>query len=985
MKIKYIELENFRIFYDKTKIDFSNKKLILISGNNGHGKSSLFDSIQWCLTGQILRYKGSVEYQKFNYIINEHAISKFDKNVSTSVKVALEHKNEIYIIKRTLIYDRKNFKTKIYINGKIYAVKEGEQKIAEILFFPSDKELNSNENEKKQLANYFSATQILSQDQLHDFIHQNKPQDRFNLMEKVLGLDGYGSDLEKYFIDSLQVIGELKIEIQTKLNLINTDWTRVNTQLEEKEKLNIRLGGITEEQLLKEINLFSKDCNLLGIATSQDLLNQKIINEDFLNTFILFKNNFLSASDKINVIIALLDETEDLFNTTIVNKQKKIEEDSNSFHLLDIQKIKREDYVKKIKERRLEVTALISQNKLFKTKLLESQKINETKENKQIEIASLENRIKSIGSLEKSSDRTLFVEEFVIKKKNVDIINKKIDFYHKRSKLLKLKKDQSDLLNDLENLNKNQILEANNLDITGKKIDRLSHKINLQKNDLIKQIIFDVQQHILRGTENKCLVCGSIFESSIEIHESVKKIIETNNKVLSNDEQEFQKLLSEQKTITNQITSINNQISILNSNLIVLSNELENIEIGVQRLLGELPEIEHSTLVIKELNNILNKDNEFIEKHQLLYNLLNEIEKNNNELAQIIRKEKINKKAIDDQIKIAGNNAKYLYKEEIFIISKIQKIDLYLLETEKYFQQVKMKLDNYSENIKKINKKVIMQQEKEKKLFELLKQFNIDSYNFNDLILNFNDKKKNYSKMFIDLESLLEKLEVYISSPEISKIRSKEKLLREDIISLDSKLKNYNILETQIATLRKEHVGARSDTMVEYLEEYSEAIDRLFMQISPHPIYKHVNLVPKDGKLFILMSEEIQSSRDWTKMTDNELTSKLNASLTFSSAQSNVLAVCIFLSLALSQSWTPLNTIGIDDPFQNMDDINVFSFIDIISQIVTDKQLLISSHNEVFINLIKNKAGLETDQLGYIHFKSYSKTKIDIESNCIIN
>lgn len=56
---------------------------------------------------------------------------------------------------------------------------------------------------------------------------------------------------------------------------------------------------------------------------------------------------------------------------------------------------------------------------------------------------------------------------------------------------------------------------------------------------------------------------------------------------------------------------------------------------------------------------------------------------------------------------------------------------------------------------------------------------------------------------------------------------------------------------------------------------------------------------------------------------------------------------------SLLKERTPLQTIGIDDPFQNLDDINVFSFLDVLSQILLDKQVIISTHDDKFANLIR--------------------------------
>lgn len=90
----------------------------------------------------------------------------------------------------------------------------------------------------------------------------------------------------------------------------------------------------------------------------------------------------------------------------------------------------------------------------------------------------------------------------------------------------------------------------------------------------------------------------------------------------------------------------------------------------------------------------------------------------------------------------------------------------------------------------------------------------------------------------------------------------------------------------------------------------------------------------------------------------------------FSTAQNNVLAISIFLSFAIQQNWSNLNTIFLDDPVQNLDDINVHSFVDILRSIIsqTDKQIFISTHDErVFNFMLKKLRG----KLQYFNFKGY--------------
>ena len=134
------------------------------------------------------------------------------------------------------------------------------------------------------------------------------------------------------------------------------------------------------------------------------------------------------------------------------------------------------------------------------------------------------------------------------------------------------------------------------------------------------------------------------------------------------------------------------------------------------------------------------------------------------------------------------------------------------------------------------------------------------------------------------------------------------------------------------------------------------------------------------------MTKNREDANKLKELGEQEWKQQFNASLTFSSGQSNVLALCIFLALNRSQKWTRLKFLGIDDPFQNLDDINIFSFIDVISQIVSlqRKQLLISTHNEDFANLIRLKMGLSPERIGEINFHAYNDEGASVKGNCVV-
>ncbi len=120
-------------------------------------------------------------------------------------------------------------------------------------------------------------------------------------------------------------------------------------------------------------------------------------------------------------------------------------------------------------------------------------------------------------------------------------------------------------------------------------------------------------------------------------------------------------------------------------------------------------------------------------------------------------------------------------------------------------------------------------------------------------------------------------------------------------------------------------------------------------QINAHPLFKTIHFVIKRIKgrgggnaVFIEAIDEYGEKR-------------INPSLTFSSAQLNVLAISIFLAIHRKQTWSTLDSIFMDDPIQNMDDLNILSYIDLIRKICKDKQIVISTHDDNIYRLIRRK------------------------------
>ena len=83
MTIREIELDNFRIYKGKNRIELfpdGNRNLIIVSGNNGFGKTTFLMSLVWCLYGKNM---GKVDELTVKKLTKKEVIASTSATVST--------------------------------------------------------------------------------------------------------------------------------------------------------------------------------------------------------------------------------------------------------------------------------------------------------------------------------------------------------------------------------------------------------------------------------------------------------------------------------------------------------------------------------------------------------------------------------------------------------------------------------------------------------------------------------------------------------------------------------------------------------------------------------------------------------------------------------------------------------------------------------------------------------------------------------------
>ena len=145
----------------------------------------------------------------------------------------------------------------------------------------------------------------------------------------------------------------------------------------------------------------------------------------------------------------------------------------------------------------------------------------------------------------------------------------------------------------------------------------------------------------------------------------------------------------------------------------------------------------------------------------------------------------------------------------------------------------------------------------------------------------------------------------------------------------------------------------------------TKTINEIYNRIDPHPKQKLVQFIPElnDGTKLRVKTGDKDGFYD-------------DPTLYNSSGQISILSLSIFLAKAL-QTRDELDTIFMDDPIQDLDSINVLSFIDLLRTIITKekRQLVISTHDKNFYQLLQKKLDSQYYNSKFIELESYGKIK----------
>ena len=324
MKLKSIEINGFKSFADKVKLDFESN-ITAIIGPNGSGKSNVSDAVRWVLGEQSIKtlrgnkmedviFSGTDEKNKKNYATvsitfdNSDNIIPIDfKEVTVSRKLYRSGESEYSINKsnvrlkeiKELFLDtgvgREGYS--IIGQGRIEEIVNGKAEDRRFIFEEacgiSKIKYQKSESEKKLARTKDNLIR------LRDIILQNEQRLEFLKVQ---------SEKAKKGIELLKNIEKAEFSIAYKdYNLYNTNLENYRHSLEESKKLfssvneeieNIRIKLIPSKENLEKIVKLLDESNKEYIF-STDKKNQYINKRDIL----IERNKFIEKNKAQNLII----------------------------------------------------------------------------------------------------------------------------------------------------------------------------------------------------------------------------------------------------------------------------------------------------------------------------------------------------------------------------------------------------------------------------------------------------------------------------------------------------------------------------------------------------------------------------------------------------------------------------------------------------------------------------------------------------------
>ena len=547
MRLKSIEINGFKSFADKIKLDFETN-ITAIIGPNGSGKSNVADAVRWVLGEQSAK---TLRGSKMEDVIFSGTDNKIKKNYST-VSITFDNSDNVIPI---------DFK-EVTISRKLYRTGE------------SDYFINKSNVRLKEVRELFLDTgvgregySIIGQGRIEEIIN-GKSEDRRAIFEEASGISKIkyqkNESQKKLFKakDNLTRLRDIIIQNENRYGFLKGQSTKAKkgiALLENIEKAEFSISYKDYNNLNSNFNKYSENLEI----NKEELFD---INKEFENVKLKIsplKEELNNITNVIEKDSAELDRINNKKNN-ITNKKNVLIERNKFIRLNNEQSLKlKQEYIDNLEKINLEISEqekkFSEKNSILKNYIDDKNKVkNELSKNKELlsskvqildkfflEKEEIENKISDLETEKRANEiitdsikkkieeNTEEVTKLNIEKENIEkklsennsllesnnqkVQNIDLTIFEKRQLISELEKELISLNNQVSNIN-------NEINYKNKEIIMLKNYIrNYEGYGKSVQDLFKLCD---RETELKSMICGTLGEL-ISVEEKYKKAIDT--------------------------------------------------------------------------------------------------------------------------------------------------------------------------------------------------------------------------------------------------------------------------------------------------------------------------------------------------------------------------------------------------------------------------------------------------------------------------
>lgn len=1046
-KIRNIQIDDFRIYNGNQEFSFSGSgelsNLMVIYAPNGYGKTSFFDAVEWCYSSKIRRFETDVLGQEINrrdYSSGDKILitnrQSFKNGKSGSVKISTaDHK----VIERTAS-ERKGNKVDYKYDYKTIST------------------LKSNYDQ--HVLDKLVKTNILTQDQIDEFLRHTKPDERFfqlqnfwpegeNAVSILRDIDSYINIMQREKSELTDSISKAEQQIKDFLNA-EDQIAPLNTlirELIEKSETGFRIEELaanvskeTYQAVLAATQTYIERAKLIEIrAAEQITLLLRLQNElrdylEWLKNAPLLADNFTKLSNLAKLYADLRahkDEAKmlDAKLASILHSQQKLSKlvtlieqvgliyKTVNEHRATVQNW-RHDIEKFLHNMEGYRTSALNLHSTLTSWTIDREKLDQRLsewdtelENYKFWTAEREKIVKRIQELKNSTAQ------------NEAQINAKIT----QRSLLQSIAEKTNYENlpeaDLKKFSK-ELKERN--EITASLI-LIRSTIEKWQSDLGKSASLDEtferlitwgEEYVKNTDADHCPLCASKFKDVSDLMAQIEKQKSEDTATLKlksdlDEAKAAEAVLLEQLAVPNgriaeyvqkSIDLCQTDISTLQTQKEHLSSEMSSADNG---LLYSNRALDQSLLKLQ--SPLVDTDNskstdfvnikrgmqaELLKTRSKCIRLENVIKYKNHAVATLdnavsILKNKVS--AAENTIAILQSDSDMVQAEEI-------KEELAIADDAFFKESLEARLAEATAE------QANVQSERENKAGTITSiQYQIDKFPLKlaeveipglrlagqDLITENQQKIANYKSIFKTFSEIFEPtdeffinelavVQKYLQSvttevKDLEELSIRLKVIEKNVLknSHEEDIKTWTgkiePLERAVQKVREARLTSE-DYINNEINNYfnQDVINQIYSRIEPHPNLNQIKISPKVTERGPILDIKAVSNEE-----------ELDPSLYLSAGQLNVLSLSIFLANAFEKQNDEIDTIFMDDPIQNLSDINTLSFIDLIRTMITkyDRQIVISTHDENFYKLMRNKMPSDAFNVRYYEIESYGKAR----------